>query len=62
MQAAREAVLAVARGAFDAKSWWMRLQAYLNAARELVEAEAAAEAPTQPDLRLRVLPEPPPER
>ena len=49
--AAREAVLAAARGAFAPGPIWVRTRAWLNAARELIDAEAAAEAPTQPDLR-----------
>jgi hypothetical protein len=49
--AAREAVLSAARSAFGPGPMWMRTQAWMAAAHELVEAEAAAEAPTRPQLR-----------
>jgi len=60
--AAREAVLEAARGAFGPGPMWRRTQAWLNAAHELVEAEAAAEAPTKPNAVVPGIlpPRPPP--
>jgi len=63
--AAREAVLDAARGAFGPGPMWQRTQRWLNAAHELVEAEAAAEAPTQRQARPAEVPPflpPPPNR
>lgn len=58
--AAREAVLKAAREAFAPGPVWLRTQAWLNASHELVEAEAAAEAVTQPDLDRAALTRPAP--
>jgi hypothetical protein len=58
VEAARQAVLDAARNAFGPGPVWQRTQRWMNAARELVEAEAAAEAPTQPDLRPSMPPPP----
>lgn len=66
VEAARQAVLDAARSAFGPGPMWQRTQRWLNASHELVEAEAAAEAPTQRQVRPAevppIVPPPPPAR